>query len=365
MFPLYIPDWHNPDSEFIKKRETELRVDFLSSGGQIYVFGADRPDLMRGPNPFGVVLDEFSVMKPQVWEEIIQPIMRANPKAWCWFLFTPRGKNHAHKVFNFGQRGDSEWKSWTLKATDSNIFTPEALENARRDMPAATFNQELMCEFLEGEGAVFRGVESVMSAVPQMPQDGHLYVMGVDLAKVQDYTVITVYDRTNNNQVYQDRIQKLEWPFQKAKIKSVSEHYKNALVVLDATGIGDPIADDLIRAGVPVEPYKISEPSKKDLIEKLSIWIEQKRLRMLNIPETRLEFDNFSYEIGKSGKIRYGAPEGFNDDIVIAHALAVWALQPLVAIRTEKELTPIQSAFKRLKDDYQINDGWGEWEQVE
>src|SRR3990167_5993359 len=69
MLPYYIQDWHNPDSTLITKRETELRVDFKTSGGQLYVFGADRPDLMRGPNPFGVVLDEYSVMKEVVWND--------------------------------------------------------------------------------------------------------------------------------------------------------------------------------------------------------------------------------------------------------------------------------------------------------
>ena len=54
---------------------------------------------------------------------------------------------------------------------------------------------------------------------------------------------------------------------------AISKHYNNALVMIDATGIGDPIVDDLLRAGVPVEPIKITEMSKKELIEKLSICI--------------------------------------------------------------------------------------------
>jgi hypothetical protein len=189
--------------------------------------------------------------------------------------------------------------------------------------------------------------------------------MGVDLAKVTDYTVITVYDRSTNSQVFQDRFQTLEWPFQKRRIKAVAEHYKHALVVLDATGVGDPIADDLLRSGVAVEPFKITSISKKEIIEKLSIWIEQRRITILPISETKLEFDNFSYELSPSGKISYGAPNGFHDDIVISHALAVWSLQPLVTNLPVKDLTPIQAAFNRQRHDNQIDDGWREWEQVE
>ncbi len=330
MLPAYVPDWGNANSTLIKKRETELRVDFLSSGGQIYVYGSDRPELMRGPNPMGVVLDEYAVMRPEVWEEIIQPVMRSNPNGWCWFLFTPRGKNHAFKAFQFGQENkNDEWKSWKLTVEESGIYTPTQIANARSTMTAATFSQELMCEFLEGEGAVFRSVRDVCTAEPKKPVQGRLYVMGVDLAKVQDYTVLSIFDRLTNAQVYQERFQTLEWPYQKAKIKAISEHYNHALIILDATGIGDPIADDLLRAGLAVEPFKITEQTKKDLIEKLSIWIEQRKFTMINLQETLFEFDNFTYEVGPTGRIRYGAPQGYNDDIVIAIALAVWSLQPI------------------------------------
>lgn len=347
MFPQYIPEWNVPNSTFIKKSETELRIDFKGSGGQIYVFGADRPDLMRGPNPMGVILDEYSVQKEKVWNEIIQPIMRANPQAWCWFLFTPRGKNHAFTAFQYGQRGDSEWKSWQLKANESGIFTPESLDNARRDMPQATFQQELMCEFLEGEGSVFRHVRGIATAVPQPPKSGHYYTMGVDLAKVQDFTVLSVFDRDTNAQVYQDRFQTLEWPFQKKKILETAKHYNNALMTIDATGVGDPIVDDLMRSGGAVEPYKLTNESKKALIEKLSIWIEQSRVKLLPISESLLEYDNYAYEITPQGRVIYNAPQGFHDDIVISHALGIWGLQPLTKRPDDQEPTPVQTALQQ------------------
>lgn len=366
MFPSYCPDWHNPNSRILRKWETELRFK-LYGGGQVYVFGADRPDLMRGPNPQGVILDEYAVMHKEVWDDVIHPIMIANPNAWCWFLFTPRGRNHAFDAYQRGLRGDDEWKSWKLDVYHSGIIVPEQIENSRRDMSEQTFSQEFMCEFLEGEGSVFRNVRAAMTATPESPQPNHLYVMGVDIAKVTDFTVLTVYDRINNSQVYQDRFQTLEWPFQKAKIASVAKHYNNALVILDATGIGDPIADDLIRSGVAVQPFKISEQSKKDLIEKLSIWIEQKKCRLIPMQETLLEFDNFSYEIGPTGKIRYQARDGFHDDIVLSHSLAINALYEINPKTITPEDTPVQRAFKRARSGQGITSDAeaGEWSAEE
>lgn len=331
MLPLYIPEWNNPDSKIIKKRETELRIDFLSSGGQIYVFGSDRPDLMRGPNPFGVVLDEFSVMRGEVWDDVIQPIMRANPQAWCWFLFTPQGQNHAHKVFQFGQRGDNEWKSWKLTAEESGIFTPEQLENARRDMSEMTFQQELMCEFLQDSGIVFRGIKNVIDAqTPTEPKLNHRYIMGVDLARLRDWTVITVFDAGSNKQVYYARFNKLDWGMQKARIAETSRHFNNCMVAIDGSGLGDPIVQDLARMSIPVQPFIFTNTSKQELIEKLATWIETKKIRLLNIPEQTNELATFSYEISEStGRVRYNAPQGLTDDIVISLALAVWYLNPV------------------------------------
>lgn len=334
------------------KNEMDLAY-YYKCGSVLSVIGADRPDLIRGPNPSGVVLDEFSVMKPSVWEAIIQPIMRANTDAWCWFLFTPKGKNHAHKVFQYGEQGLREWKSWLLPASKSGVFDPEQLEDAKRTMSHSLYMQEFECDFLESESTVFRNVREIATASPLAPLADHLYVIGVDVAKVQDFTVLAVYDRATNREVYQDRFQTLEWPFQKKRIKEIAKHYNNALVVIDATGVGDPIADDLLREGIAVEPFKITSETKKEIIEKLSIWIDQQKIKILPIETTINELENFGYEISESGRISYGGREGFNDDTVIAHALAVWSLTPLYKETPEEELTPIQQSLRKAVKEYE------------
>ena len=348
-----------PQELIDRQNEVELTL-YLKSGSIICLKGADNPDTLRGAGPYGIVFDEFATMKYEAWG-ILEPVVRASG-GWAWFIGTPKGKNHLYDLYNRGQGNDPEWKSWLLKASTSGIIPSHELEASKLSMPQNLFNQEWECEFLEGEGQVFRGVREIAMAKPLKSVQGHVYVMGVDLAKHQDYTAITVYDRATNMEVYRDRFNKIEWPFQKAKIKAIAEHYNKALVELDATGIGDPIADDLLRAGVNVEPYKITQQSKKDLIEKLSIWIEQKQLRIINAEETLFEFDNFTYEITPGGFTKYGAPQGYNDDIVIAHALAVWSLSPLYRARTEKEKTVIQKHLEYAKRKYEkeVEAEWGE-----
>lgn len=340
--------WRDPNMLFgiippeliVKKNESELVV-YFKNGSYIQLIGADNPDRLRGAGPMGVVLDEYDTMKDDVWP-IIEPILRANG-GWAWFIGTPKGKQKLFRSYNLGQSNNSEWFSSLLRADKSGVISPEQLAESRAtSINEAFFNQEWLCEFIEGVGSVFRNVRECMVSEEEEPKDGHFYVIGLDLAKVTDYTSISIFDRANNKQVHREKFNTLEWPFQKAKIKAIAEKYNNALVVIDATGIGDPIADDLLRSGVAVEPFKISEQSKKELIEKLSIWIEQKKMTMIYTEEAMLEYDNFSYEIGPTGRIRYGARAGFHDDIIISDALAIWALQPIIKKIAEADMTPIQ-----------------------
>lgn len=356
--------WRDPNmifhfipQQFIKRKNDQEGIIELTSGSIYQLKGGDDPDRLRGPGPLGAVFDEFGTMKIEAWQ-VVEPAIIAN-NAWAWFVGTPKGKNH---LYDFLQRGGKMkgWGSFFLDGEHSGIYTPEQLEQLKSSMTQKMYQQEILCNFLENEGTVFRGVRDAMTSQPEPPKASHLYVMGVDLAKVTDFTVLTVYDRMKNNQVYQDRFQTLEWPFQKQKIATIAKHYNNALTIVDATGIGDPIADDLIRQGIAVEPFKITEQSKKDLIEKLSIWIEQKKCTLLNIADSQLEFDNFSYEIGSTGKIRYQGRQGYHDDIVISHALAINALQPLVFNANRDDLTPIQQYKRSLTTN---RTSYNEWEQ--
>lgn len=334
-----------PQALVAQVNASELVIYFKN--GSIYQLkGSDDPDALRGANPMGVVFDEFDTQRNEGWP-VVEPILRANG-GWAWFVGTPRGKQKLYDFYKKGQREDDlEWKSWLLKASTSGIIAPDQLLKSRASMSQALYNQEYECEFLEGEGGVFRGVRNVAHASPKKPEANHSYVIGADVAKVRDFTVLSVFDRSTNTQVNQDRFQTLEWPFQKARIKALSEIYNHALVVMDGTGLGSPIVDDLIRSHIPIEPVNITFQVKKDMIEKLSIWIDQMKIKILPIPESLEEYDNFGYQVGEQGRITYGGMGSSHDDIVMSHALATYFLRELTKVEQMPEDTLIQQHFKR------------------
>src|SRR3990167_9749728 len=106
-----------PKQVIEKTNEAELVVYFKNKS-ILQLKGADKPERLLGAGPVGVVLDEFAEMKAETWDSIIQPIVRANG-GWCWFVGTPKGKNHLFKHYQMGLLASTEWKSFLLKASQS------------------------------------------------------------------------------------------------------------------------------------------------------------------------------------------------------------------------------------------------------
>lgn len=328
---------------------------------------ADNPESLEGFGYDKVFLNEAGIIlnDKYLWENAIKPMLwEFAPKTVVGG--TPKGMNTFYELALRGQDpNQKEYEFFHFTSFDNPFLNTDALREDMKSMPDRVVQQEIYAQFLEDSGVVFRGVRDIALARPEAPKQGHVYVMGVDLAKVQDYTVIAVYDRHNNKQVYQDRFKTIEWPFQKKKIAAASIHYNNALVIMDATGVGDPIVDDLSRAGIPVEGFKITNQSKKELIEKLSIYIEQKKINILNIPESIAEFNSFTYDVTNSGRIVYNAPSGFHDDIVIAHGLAVSSLTPLYPVEKSEPVSLVQAEYRRLSqkgNSYEFDFNEDDWE---
>jgi hypothetical protein len=117
---------------------------------------------------------------------------------------------------------------------------------------------------------------------------------------------------------------------------------------------------------IPIEPFKFTNTSKKQIIEKLANWIELRNIKMLQLEETIKELSIFTYDYSeKTDRVYYGAPPGFHDDIVIAHALAIYSLSPIIAKVVAPVLSPLQRDFRdkmRLAQEAEGGDDYGEYE---
>lgn len=320
---------HIPKELIKGTNATELKVE-LKNGSVIQLIAADEfKQSGVGTNPVGVVFSEYSISSPDAWN-FLRPILAANG-GWVIFNFTPRGKNHAWQILQLAKESE-KWFWQVLTVNDTAVIPPDVLEDERRETAQSLFQQEYYCEFLEGAGQFFRRIHQ--NAYPQHTQlatEGE-YQLGVDLAKYNDWTVLTPFNLNLFVAYPQERFNQVDWNLQKARIEASARRHNNALIWPDATGLGDPIVEDLksreLRiGGENQEGFKFTEVSRRNLLNNLALLLEQDKIKIPDDEGLIAELESFRYELSDTGKIKVTVPEGMHDDRVMSLALAVWGVK--------------------------------------
>lgn len=342
---------HLPQQIVEKKNDSELAVYYKNGSIQRFV-GSEDADKHRGINPIDAHFDEFSESNPKMWYEVIQPVLRENGGT-ASFTFTPKGRNHSWKLLQEARDNRKEWFTTVLPYTETGIFALDEIEQAKKSIPEAIFNQEFACEFLDSATAFFKNVEACIKGTPLPPISSQAFKMGVDLAKYQDFTVITVFDQDNFVVFPQERFNQIDWNMQKAKIEAMYYRFGMPPVCIDATGVGDPVVEDLERRGVNVEPFKFSERSRNELLTNLALLIEQGKIILPDDPELIEELHGFQYQLNKNGKVELRSVLA-HDDRVMSLALAVWQApdEPIARTRRAHDSLYIGEREAREHDPY-------------
>jgi hypothetical protein len=330
---LLASDDFPPESSFDAGRSVVLR---LKNGSSIEFYSAERPGGMLGEGVNFAVLDEAATMPATVWEQIVRPTL-ADKQGAAMLISTPRGRNWFYKRWQMGQDPqEPDWASWTFPSV-SNPYLPEAeVEAARRETPALIFDQEWLAKFLASGSSVFRWPESSVEGnrildngrVEGIPIKGHVF-LGIDLAKTTDFTVLYGADETHSHNVLFERFQAVSWPEQKRRIRRAVALLENegataVTLVMDSTGVGDPIVEDLEEDGYDVVGLNFTTYKNK-MVSLLAKDLEEGRTFILD-QGARTEFENYGMKQTANGRLVYSAPEGEHDDAVSAKMLSHWGL---------------------------------------
>lgn len=305
------------------------------TGGTIIYRSLDDPDNARGHTADGVVIDEVGDVKPEAWHEVLRPMLM-DTGGWLWGIGTPRGRNwfwqeHLRAV----DLPDSmAWQVPTLGVAIENgvlVRRPHPLENPNvpfaeieriwQTVPERVFQQEILAQFLDQTGGIFRRITEATTATRQDAGEGTRF--GVDWGKHQDWTVITVLDR-NGQMVAWDRFNQIDYALQTQRLKAMADKYKPSVIVAEANAMGEPIIEQLRRDNLPVVAFTTTAASKAQMVEGLALAFEKGEIKILPEPVLVNELQAFEMTRLPGGGIRYAAPEGLHDDCVISLALAWW-----------------------------------------
>jgi phage FluMu gp28-like protein len=293
-----------------KNNISKLKI-YCPNEGSIEFFTGERLDNLRGRKFHLVIIDEAAFISDleDGWNNSIRPTL-TDYEGRAVFLSTPRGKNFFYSLFM--KQGENDWQSFKFSTYDNPHINPREIDEARIQLPEVVFNQEYLADPAENSANPFGNafIKRCIKPISAQP----IVCYGIDLAKSVDFTVIVGLDN-NGNVAYFDRFQ-LDWHNTKETIKRLPP----APIIVDSTGVGDPILEDLLREGVNIEGLKFTSQSKQQLMEGLASAIQQGRI---GFPEGVIvdELDVFEYQFTANG-VRYSAPSGFHDDCVMALALA-------------------------------------------
>lgn len=157
----------------------------LINGRRISIKGADRPDSLRGVGLSYCVMDEYAMMKPDVWEKIIRPAL-SDVAGGALFIGTPEGKNHFFDLYTNALSDKSayqDWAAFNYESLANPTLDPKEIASAIAGMSVAAARQEFGASFNSGGGMHLR--EEWWKYGTDLPGEGNYYI-AVDLAGFAD-----------------------------------------------------------------------------------------------------------------------------------------------------------------------------------
>jgi hypothetical protein len=286
------------------------------------------------------------------WNLVIRPML-VDLKGSAWFASTPNRDSGLHfkNLYNLAKGGEPDWAWWHFTSYDNPYLDRAELDGLKTSMTDEAYRQEIMAEFIEGEGAVFRNIRTAHNAPrDDRPENHHSHsiVAGVDWGKQNDYTAISIGCVSCRREVVLDRFNQIDYEFQAQRLLQLFHNWHVNYALVELNSIGQPMFERLQRSGVPATGFETTGSSKPPLIEALALALEQATPQWLGHEWAIAELEAYERRVNPStGHPTYSAPEGLHDDTVMARALMLRAMRNTPAMVSQPRPNPFGTLIKR------------------
>lgn len=332
----------NPIRAMCKRNQSSMFI-MLPNGARLMFKSGDRPDDLYGEDVYAVVMDEASRMREGSYHAIRSVVTFT--EAPIRIIGNVRGrKNWFYKLSRIAESGEEPNLAFhritAADAVEAGVLDKKEIESAKRDFERLgqedVFRQLYMAEALDDASNPF-GLQAIANCIVTSYSTDRSQAAGVDLAgrgavniervgdaESRDWTAIVMLDR-NGHATYVDRFRKPH----RETTNQIVQKVGRTMVMIDSTGTGDAIVEDLQRRGdMRVMGYTFTERSRQDLLEGLALAIQEGSVHFPDAKTSdgkgslREELEAFEFEYSIKG-VRYQVPEGVSDDLTMALALAV------------------------------------------
>jgi hypothetical protein len=319
------------------------RVD----GNGVYRVLASDSSGSHGLNASCVIWDElWNQRSYHLWEALTHSPARENP---FHFVVTYAGYqactgNLLWDLYSRGVRGDDpDLYMYWLSGADANPaswISPRHLERERHRQPDHIYRRLYENSWSTPESTkVFRVPQECWQGVFEdcvsgIAYPGNFYSVGIDLAKVRDFTAWAVVrtDVRPFRLVDFGKLPHIDYTLQVELLAATLERFGNPTALVDAGGVGTAVIELMRKRGLKVHEVRLTNESKARMVTNLQIAFEQRNLVMPStgrtldesraVQDLEAELFNFEPTVLRSGGIRYEAGSGYHDDSVMALCLA-------------------------------------------
>ncbi len=324
-------------------RDAIERVD----GNGIYRVLASDSSGSHGLNPTCVIWDElWNQRSYDLWEALTHSPARENP---FHFIVTYAGiqahsGNLLWDLYSRGLRGDDPnmylfWRSGE-DANPASWITPDYLARQRRRLPEHSYRRLHLNEWITDEATrVFRISQECWQGafedcITGTDYPGNAYCVGIDLAKVRDFTAVAIIRRDVKpyRLVEFCKLPHIDYTRQVEILAAMLKRFGNPKALVDANAAGTVVIELMREQGLNVKEFKFTSESKARIVTDLAVGFEQRKLLLPSVGRTPdenravhdLEEELFNFEptVLRSGSVRYEAGLGYHDDLVMALSLA-------------------------------------------
>lgn len=312
--------------------DTRMRIE-STAGGSFTAFTGENPDAIYAEGYHRFVIDEASRQPQAVMTAAITTVSATRGKIRLAFNLDHGAKNWAIKSLlrvkaMTAEEREAAGADYMMFPTDEQSFvSAEDVALLRRNMPEAMARALFDAVIPEDEASLFHNLDEIFSGPGVRVADpSHTYIMGVDLARKQNWTVATVMDVTVRRLTAAIRFNQISWTLQYQKLVEFYQLWRCSRAWVDQSGLGDPVVNELEQRGMAVEGVIFTGPTRKALVEGLVVACDGPTIHASGDPEFaahKAEMEAFEIVLGAQGQITYAVPSGMHDDAAFSAALAI------------------------------------------
>lgn len=218
----------------------------------IMVGGWENRENYRGmSNVIHVEFDETDTMKDFFigWEEIFKPMLMETGGS-AGFGGTPKKENPNLRRLEKEAETKPDWQAFHFSSWDNPGFSREELEKAKEEMDNETYHQEIMAEYVDNAGALFKYTSLVDMFSNTITKSEEKFLI-IDVADDgTDKTVFSVWQGLELYTVEQYARMNTESIIDKTREIAARERIPYSQIAVDAIGVGAGVASSSLLDGI-------------------------------------------------------------------------------------------------------------------